>query len=75
MEDNCCPRFVHVLAHYLHSFLRSTLDVVVQAFKSACDEVDQKVTLRYQDGYDHSYYFISTFMQDHVQFHAQRLHN
>jgi S-formylglutathione hydrolase len=27
-----------------------------------------------QEGYDHSYYFISTFLEDHVAFHAQRLH-
>eukprot|EP00122_Pirum_gemmata_P019160 Pgem_evm1s17943 len=27
-----------------------------------------------QDGYDHSYYFISTFVKDHVEFHASRLH-
>jgi hypothetical protein len=27
-----------------------------------------------QEGYDHSYYFISSFIEDHVAFHAQRLH-
>jgi S-formylglutathione hydrolase len=26
-----------------------------------------------QQGYDHSYYFISTFMEDHLRWHAQRL--
>jgi S-formylglutathione hydrolase len=26
-----------------------------------------------QDGYDHSYFFISTFMDDHLRWHAQRL--
>jgi S-formylglutathione hydrolase len=26
-----------------------------------------------QPGYDHSYYFISTFMADHLRWHAQRL--
>ena len=29
--------------------------------------------LRYQPGYDHSYYGISTFMEDHMGWHAQRL--
>jgi len=26
-----------------------------------------------QEGYDHSYYFISTFIDEHVEYHAQRL--
>ncbi|RUY95589.1 S-formylglutathione hydrolase, partial [Mesorhizobium sp. M7A.F.Ca.CA.001.12.2.1] len=26
-----------------------------------------------QDGYDHSYFFISTFMDDHLRWHAERL--
>ena len=31
------------------------------------------LTLRLQPGYDHSYYFISTFMADHLAWHAERL--
>ncbi|WP_443750450.1 S-formylglutathione hydrolase [Asticcacaulis solisilvae] len=31
------------------------------------------LTLRYQDGYDHSYYFIQSFIDDHLAFHAERL--
>ncbi len=31
------------------------------------------LTLRMQEGYDHSYYFISTFMEDHLRWHAERL--
>lgn len=31
------------------------------------------VSIRYQDGYDHSYYFISTFIEEHLQFHAEYL--
>lgn len=34
----------------------------------------QDGTLRLQKGYDHSYFFISTFMEDHVSFHAQALY-
>lgn len=30
--------------------------------------------LRMQPGYDHSYYFVSTFMGDHIEFHAEALH-
>lgn len=41
--------------------------------ESACAKAGQKLTLRMQHGYDHSYYFISTFMADHVRWHAERL--
>ena len=34
----------------------------------------QQATLRMQPGYDHSYFFISTFMEDHVAFHAEALY-
>ncbi|RIV82994.1 S-formylglutathione hydrolase [Aurantiacibacter xanthus] len=34
---------------------------------------DMPATIRMQEGYDHSYYFISTFMADHVAWHAERL--
>ena len=33
----------------------------------------QQITLRLQPGYDHSYFFVSTFMEDHVTFHANAL--
>lgn len=39
----------------------------------ACDAARQRATIRIQDGYDHSYYFVSTFMAEHVAWHAQRL--
>src|SRR4051794_10778250 len=39
----------------------------------ACDKADIPLTLRRQAGYDHSYYFISTFMADHLRWHATRL--
>jgi S-formylglutathione hydrolase len=31
------------------------------------------LTLRMHEGYDHSYFFISTFIEDHLRWHAQRL--
>ena len=34
----------------------------------------QQATLRMQPGYDHSYFFVSTFMEDHVAFHAEALY-
>jgi S-formylglutathione hydrolase len=39
----------------------------------ACDAAGMSATIRMQDGYDHSYYFISTFMAEHVAWHAERL--
>ncbi|KAM7541802.1 hypothetical protein Aperf_G00000009930 [Anoplocephala perfoliata] len=39
----------------------------------ACAEVGQKINLRYQKGYDHSYFFISTFVEDHLKFHSEAL--
>lgn len=41
--------------------------------EAACKAAGQPLTLRMQEGYDHSYYFISTFMADHLAFHAARL--
>ncbi len=40
---------------------------------SACEKMGQPIQLRMQPGYDHSYFFIATFMEDHVRFHADRL--
>ena len=42
-------------------------------FEAACASVAQPLTLRRHADYDHSYYFIATFMEDHLQHHAQRL--
>ncbi len=39
----------------------------------ACAKAGIDLTLRMQDGYDHSYFFISTFMADHLDWHAKRL--
>lgn len=40
---------------------------------AACAAADQPLTLRMREGYDHSYYFISTFMAEHLEWHAARL--
>lgn len=39
----------------------------------ACEAAGIKLTLRLQPGYDQSYYFISTFMANHLRWHAGRL--
>ncbi|MDE4133451.1 S-formylglutathione hydrolase [Phaeobacter sp. QD34_3] len=45
-----------------------------EALAQAVNERRQQATLRLQPGYDHSYFFISTFMEDHVSFHAEALY-
>jgi S-formylglutathione hydrolase len=44
-----------------------------ELLKAACEKANIPLTLRRQPGYDHSYYFISTFMADHLRWHAARL--
>jgi S-formylglutathione hydrolase len=44
-----------------------------QLLEAACARAGIPLTLRVQPGYDHSYYFIATFMADHVAWHAERL--
>ena len=39
----------------------------------ACRKADIPAEIRMQEGYDHSYYFISTFMAEHIAWHAERL--
>ncbi len=42
--------------------------------QNACDAAGMTATIRLQEGYDHSYFFISTFMAEHVVWHAASLH-
>jgi S-formylglutathione hydrolase len=42
-------------------------------FEAACKAAAQPLTLRRHEGYDHSYYFISTFIADHLRHHALQL--
>jgi len=44
-----------------------------QLLQSACAEAGIPLKLRMQDGYDHSYFFIATFIEDHLRWHAERL--
>ena len=44
-----------------------------ELLQHACADARIPLTLRLQGGYDHSYYFISTFMADHLRWHAARL--
>jgi S-formylglutathione hydrolase len=44
-----------------------------ELLEHACADARIPLTLRHQPGYDHSYYFMSTFMADHLRWHAERL--
>ncbi|CDS54125.1 S-formylglutathione hydrolase [Polaromonas sp. CG9_12] len=44
-----------------------------QVFEAACTLAGQPLTLRRHAGYDHGYYFIATFMADHLRHHADQL--
>lgn len=44
-----------------------------ELLQAAADAVGQTLTLRMQPGYDHSYFFMASFMADHLAFHADRL--
>lgn len=41
--------------------------------KEACEKAGISLTLNMREGYDHSYFFISTFMNDHLSWHAEKL--
>jgi S-formylglutathione hydrolase len=71
IEDGA--RFSDLLVDYgdADSFLTEQLRP--ELLQAACDKADIPLTLRRQAGYDHSYYFISTFMDDHLRWHAARL--
>ncbi|SEM22566.1 S-formylglutathione hydrolase [Luteibacter sp. UNCMF331Sha3.1] len=45
-----------------------------QRFEAACEDAGQPLELRMQAGYDHSYYFIQSFIDDHLRHHAKALH-
>ncbi len=44
-----------------------------ELFEAACKKSGQSVTIRLHDGYDHSYFFIQSFIDDHLKWHADCL--
>ncbi|UTP41682.1 S-formylglutathione hydrolase [Phenylobacterium sp. LH3H17] len=53
------------------SFLEAQLKP--ELLEAAAAEAGQKLTLRRQEGYDHSYFFMTSFIEDHLAWHAARL--
>jgi S-formylglutathione hydrolase len=71
IEDGA--RFSEFLIDYGDSDQFLTEQLRPELLKSACAQAGIPLTLRQQPGYDHSYYIISTFMTDHLRWHAARL--
>ena len=44
-----------------------------EVLEKTCREANQKLTLRFHSGYDHGYYFISTFIGEHLKYHCEQL--
>lgn len=44
-----------------------------ELFQAACSQAGIDLTLRMQTGYDHSFYFIASFIEDHINYHAKAL--
>src|SRR5215470_7288570 len=71
IEDGA--RFSDLLVDYGDADGFLTEQLRPELLKTACEKAGIPLTLRRQPGYDHSYYFISTFMGDHLRWHAARL--
>jgi S-formylglutathione hydrolase len=48
-------------------------ELLPERFQAACSAAEQPLLLRMQAGYDHSYYFIASFVEDHLRHHARLL--
>jgi S-formylglutathione hydrolase len=71
IEDGA--RFAEILVDQgtSDSFLEQELKP--ELLENACRAAGIPLTLRMQEGYDHSYYFVATFMEDHLRWHWARL--
>jgi S-formylglutathione hydrolase len=47
--------------------------LLTKNFENTSKEVGQELKVNYRDGYDHSFYFISTFIEEHIRFHLKHL--
>ena len=50
-------------------------DLYIKDFKDACTKVGQKLSIQMHEGYDHGYYFIHSFIEDHIKFHVTTFNN
>lgn len=49
--------------------------LLTENLQKVCEESGQELVLNFRAGYDHSYYFISSFIKDHISFHLKKLKN
>jgi S-formylglutathione hydrolase len=71
IEDGASVREILVDVGTADPFIENELRP--ELLERSCVEAGIPLTLRRQPGYDHSYYFISTFMAEHIAWHAERL--
>jgi S-formylglutathione hydrolase len=71
LEDGARLRELLVDQGVADQFLENQLKP--HLLKNACANAGVPLTLRMHEGYDHSYFFISSFIEDHLRWHAQRL--
>ena len=71
IEDGA--RFSDLLVDYGDADPFLAVQLRPELLQAACEKANIPLSLRRQPGYDHSYYFISTFMDDHLRWHAARL--
>lgn len=67
IEDGCSTSHILVDQGLNDQFLEEQLNP--KQLETACKKTGQKLTLRYHPGYDHGYYFISTFIGEHLRHH------
>ena len=71
IEDGARPPALLVDVGTSDKWLKTELQP--ERLEAACAAARAPLTLRRQEGYDHSYFFVSTFMEDHLRWHAARL--
>lgn len=71
VKDNKHPAEVLIDQGLADEFLHEQL--LTKNFEEACREYGQKVKVNYREGHDHSYYFISTYIESHIDYHLRFL--
>jgi len=74
MRDTRCPYPEGILIDQglADGFLHDG-QLLPEVFEQACRDAGQPLTLRRHEGYDHGYYFIASWIDDHLRFHARAL--
>lgn len=66
------PTCVHYLQGDADKFYKEN-QLLPENFEQACKSAGMPIDMRIQPGYDHSYFFIASFVEDHIQHHAKAL--